>query len=188
MDWFIQVDVLAEWLRSFGIWAILVSLLLSIMIAILGVVPTLFLSGANAVVFGLIPGFWISLSGEVLGAGVSFWLYRRGLGRIRPVKQESWIWLKRFNEASRKRRAVILFLARLTPLIPSGVITFAAAVSRMRFWDFILVTFVGKLPSIVMETLIGHDLIRIEENYPRFLYSLLLLVFLIILMRKRQID
>lgn len=188
MDWFMPVDELAEWLGSFGIWAIFVSLLLSIIIAILGIVPTLFLSGANAVVFGLIPGFWISLTGEVLGAGVSFWLYRRGFGRIRPVKQESWVWLKRLNEVSRKRRAVILFLARLTPLIPSGVITFAAAVSHMRFWDFIMVTFIGKMPSILMETLIGHDVIRIEENYPRLLLSLLFLAFIYILMRKKRMD
>ncbi|WP_019007364.1 TVP38/TMEM64 family protein [Cohnella laeviribosi] len=185
MDWFIPVDDLAEWLASFGFWAILLSLLLSAIIAILGIMPSLFLSGANAVVFGLIPGFWISLSGEVLGAGVSFWLYRRGFGNMRPVQEGSWVWLKRLNEASRKRRAVILLLARLIPLLPSGIITFAAAVSHMRFWDFILVTFIGKVPSIAMETLIGHDFIRIEENYPRLLFSLLFLVFIYILMRKR---
>lgn len=54
-----NVDVIAEWLRSYGVWAILISLLINILISILGLVPTLFfLSGANAVVFGFIPGFF----------------------------------------------------------------------------------------------------------------------------------
>jgi uncharacterized membrane protein YdjX (TVP38/TMEM64 family) len=55
MDGLFDVQRTAEWLRDFGIWAILISILLNIFISLLGVVPSLFLSGANAVVFGLIP-------------------------------------------------------------------------------------------------------------------------------------
>jgi len=53
----IQLEGFAEWLKSFGIWAILISLFLNILITMLGIVPSLFLSGANAVVFGIIPEF-----------------------------------------------------------------------------------------------------------------------------------
>jgi len=42
------VDQTASWLKQFGIWTIVVSLLLSMGISILGIVPSLFLSGANA--------------------------------------------------------------------------------------------------------------------------------------------
>ncbi len=63
MDWLLPVDQVTNWLKSFGIWAVLISLLLNICISALGVIPSLFLSGANAVVFGIIPGFFISLTG-----------------------------------------------------------------------------------------------------------------------------
>jgi len=43
-----------------------------------GYMPSVFLSGANAVVFGSVNGFFVSLAGEVLGATLSFWLYRQG--------------------------------------------------------------------------------------------------------------
>ncbi|CAM3551241.1 TVP38/TMEM64 family protein [Marinicrinis lubricantis] len=182
-----NVDVIAEWLRSYGVWAILISLLINILISILGLVPTLFLSGANAVVFGFIPGFFLSLAGEALGAAVSFWLYRWGFGKQKKVKKENWKWLQRFNEAGRSRRAMILFIARLTPLIPSGVITFAAAISRMPFTDFFLITSLGKAPSIALETMVGHDLIRIGEYYPRLLISLFCLLLIYLLYRKKRI-
>lgn len=187
MNALFNVEEIAEWLRSFGLWAILISLLLNILIGTLGLVPTLFLSGANAVVFGFIPGGFISLAGEVLGAATSFWLYRWGFGKLKLMKKGTWGWLQRFNKADRRRRALILFIARLTPLVPSGIITFAAALSRMHFADFIIITLIGKAPSIAMETLVGHDLIRINEQYPRLLISLFCIIMIYLLFRKRRI-
>jgi uncharacterized membrane protein YdjX (TVP38/TMEM64 family) len=186
MDWLFQVDKIAVWLQNFGIWAILISLLINILISILGIVPSVFLSGANAIVFGLIPGFWISLIGEVLGAGISYWLYRWGFGKLKLFRQEKLGWVKKLNEASRMKRITILLVARLTPLLPSGVITFTAAVSYMRFIDFFFVTLIGKAPSIAMETLVGHDMILINENYPRLLVSLLFIVLIYVLFKYKQ--
>ncbi|RXZ84141.1 DedA family protein [Paenibacillaceae bacterium] len=186
MDNLINVDAIAEWLRGFGLWAVLISLLLNILISILGVVPSLFLSGANAVVFGFVPGFLLSLTGEVLGAAISFWLYRWGFGRLKQVRESSWVWLQRLNEAGPKRQAMIVLVARLTPLVPSGVITFAAAVSRMSFAGFFIVTLLGKAPSIALETFVGHDLYRINENYPRLLVSLLGLLLIYVIVRKKR--
>jgi uncharacterized membrane protein YdjX (TVP38/TMEM64 family) len=188
MELFFDVYEVTDWLRQFGIWAILVSLLLNIGISILGVVPSLFLSGANAVVFGMVPGFFISLLGEVLGAGLSFFLYRWGVHKVNAMQSEKWRWVHRINDASRRRRIILLLIARVTPLIPSGVITFAAAASNMVFVDFIIVTFLGKAPSIAMETLIGHDLLLLNDNFPRLLISLLLIAVILAFFRKKQIK
>lgn len=76
--------------------------------------------------------------------------------------------LQKLNYVSRKRQLSLLSLARLTPMMRSGIITFAASLSCMKFLDFFMVTMLGKVPSIAMETLIGHDLILIDENLPRF--------------------
>lgn len=184
MDWFHIVEV-ADWLRDFGIWAILVSLLLNILISILGVVPSLFLSGANAVVFGIITGFWISLLGEVLGAAVSFWLYRFGSGKVNLIRNKAWKWHRTMNQASRGKRWVGLLIARLTPFLPSGLITFAASISQMSFWDFLIATILGKAPSIALETLVGHDLILIHQNFPRLILSLLFIAALFLIFRQK---
>jgi uncharacterized membrane protein YdjX (TVP38/TMEM64 family) len=186
LEWIMQVERTAEWLKDFGIWAILVSLLLNIVISLLGVVPSLFLSGANAVVFGMVPGFFVSLTGEVAGAGISFWLYRWGVKKITKEHTTKWKWLQHLDSSNRRRKNMILFIARVTPLIPSGVITFAAAASNMLFLEFLVVTLIGKSPSIAMETIIGHDLIFLNENIPRLVISLLLVSFMIILIRGRS--
>jgi hypothetical protein len=73
----------------------------------LGVVPSLFLSGANAVVFGMVPGFFISLIGEALGAEVSFYLYRFGIRKAK-MDHKRWGWLQRLNGVSRKRQLSLL--------------------------------------------------------------------------------
>jgi uncharacterized membrane protein YdjX (TVP38/TMEM64 family) len=186
MDGLFDVQKTAEWLRDFGIWAILISILLNIFISLLGVVPSLFLSGANAVVFGLIPGFFVSLAGEVVGAGVSFFLYRWGLKRVNKVRVDRWKWVQKINSADRRKQFVSLTLVRLTPMIPSGMITAVASISNMRFNDFIIASLIGKAPSIAMETIVGHDLILLESNMPRLLFSLLLILIIFLIWRREN--
>ena len=58
--------------------AILISLALSIVVAVLGVLPSVFITAANILFFGFWPGTLISFLGEALGAVVAFVLYRKG--------------------------------------------------------------------------------------------------------------
>lgn len=179
MDLQITADRTAEWLREFGMGAVLVSLLISVVISILGIVPSLFLSAANALVFGLIPGFFVSLAGETLGAGISFYLYRWGIRKAVKLRADNLRWLKRLNGAGKRKQFMIILFARLTPLIPSGIITFIASLSNIAFVNFLVASFIGKAPSIALETLVGHDLIRLDENYPRLAASLLFIVLIV---------
>ncbi|GIO06727.1 TVP38/TMEM64 family protein [Brevibacillus reuszeri] len=174
MDWLTNVDGLAEWIRSWGILGIAGSILLNILISVAGVLPSIFLSGANAVVFGLYGGFLISLTGEVAGATVAFLLYRRGIRSNRRLqKMESFQWVHRINGSSRFRKSLAVVLLRLNPFIPSGVINLGAALTTLSFGDFLLATMIGKIPSMVFETFVGHDLIYFEENKLRLLFALI---------------
>ncbi|WP_163951652.1 VTT domain-containing protein [Paenibacillus sp. SYP-B3998] len=185
MDLLFDLDKLVDWLKSFGVWAILVSIVLNVAISIIGVVPSILLSGANAAVFGMVPGFFISLIGEVIGAWISFVFYRWGIGKASRLDTEKWKWVQRINNAGRVRSLFLLFVARLTP-IPSVVITLAAAFSNVRVLDFIVVTFLGKAPSVAMETLIGHDLLFLSGNVPRLIISLAFLLLIWIFVRTTQ--
>lgn len=186
MNFIFDVESTADWLKQFGIWSMLISVLFNVLISILGLVPSVFLSGANAVVFGIIPGFFISLVGETAGAAVSFYLYRWGVRKIKSLQSDKWNWTQQLNKSGRKRKVALLFIARLTPLIPSGVITFAASISGMRFVDFVIVTLLGKAPSIALETLVGHDLFMMEGNWPRLFLSVLLFLLMIFIVKKKQ--
>lgn len=174
MDWFTNVEGLAEWIRSWGMLGVIGSILMNIVISVAGFLPSIFLSGANAVVFGLYGGFFLSLTGEVVGAAVAFLLYRYGIRKSKKLqKMESFQWVHRMNGTSRFRKGLVIVLLRLNPFIPSGVINLGAAITTLSFGDFLLATVVGKIPSMVFETFVGHDLIYFGENKLRLVIALL---------------
>jgi uncharacterized membrane protein YdjX (TVP38/TMEM64 family) len=182
----IGIEDTVEWLKSLGTWAIIASILLNIIIGIAGMIPTVFLSGANAIVFGMVPGFVISLIGECLSAVVSFYLYRWGIMKFsnRKVKGRLWNKLGTLREQTRIRKIIIVLFARMTPFVPSGLVTLAAAISRMKIIDFTAVTMLGKVPSIAAETIIGHDLFYVRDNWFRISITLLFIGFIVVIMRR----
>ncbi len=175
MDWLTNVESIAVWMRSWGVIAVIGSILLNIVISITGVLPSIFLSGANAIVFGLFGGFVVSLIGEVVGAGIAFVLYRWGITRSKTLnKIEQFKWIRRLNEISRMKRIVTIILLRMNPLLPSGVVNVTASFTTMSFLDFMIATFIGKVPSMVFETFVGHDIVYMADNKVRLAIALLL--------------
>jgi uncharacterized membrane protein YdjX (TVP38/TMEM64 family) len=71
----------------------------------------------------------------------------------------------------------------MTPFLPSSVVTFAAAAAGARYLDFILLAFVGKAPSIALETVIGHDLVFFSDNWGRLIVAVVMLSVLVLVLR-----
>ncbi|MED4779411.1 TVP38/TMEM64 family protein [Brevibacillus choshinensis] len=189
MDWITDVQAIAEWMRSWGAVAIAGSILLNILISITGVLPSIFLSGANSVVFGLEGGFFVSLAGEVIGAALAFILYRWGSTKIKKLqKWKESKWINMINDSSRMRQLTAIVLLRVNPMIPSGVVNFGASLTRVSLLNFMIATLIGKIPSMVFETLVGHDLVFLSENKSRLMISLLLgsLVFFLFWSRRKK--
>ncbi|NBI30073.1 TVP38/TMEM64 family protein [Chengkuizengella marina] len=177
----LQFETAAEWLRDFGVWAVLISIFINIVIGIVGLLPSLFLSGANVVVFGPLYGFFISIIGETFGAGAAYLVYRWGLKKWKGDSL-SWKWVKKLQGITRKKQAIVLLSARLAPMVPSGAATFGAAAAQMRFLDFLLVTLMGKVPTIWIESMIGYDLFYIQERYVNLIItlSMILIIYLVL--------
>ena len=64
--------------NSYPQYALLLSIGVNILIAVLGVIPSVFLTAANILFFGFWQGTAISFAGESIGAVVAFILYRYG--------------------------------------------------------------------------------------------------------------
>ncbi|GMK40766.1 TVP38/TMEM64 family protein [Paenibacillus sp. CCS19] len=161
MESIFSVNKTAEWLQEFGIWAIMISLLLNIIISILGIVPSVFLSGANAIVFGLPLGFTLSLVGEALGAFVTYGLYRKGILTIRRKNKRESRWSRAFMNARQGKQFSLLLIARIIPFLPSGLITFIAAWTKMNIVTFMLATILGKAPSVAAEVWFGQNMFNV---------------------------
>ena len=65
-----------DYIASFGIWAMVFSFLLDVLINALGFLPSIFVSTANGLLFGIVPGIILSWLAETSGVIISFILMR----------------------------------------------------------------------------------------------------------------
>lgn len=162
-----NVTGLVEYLRSFGSWAILISFLLDVLINAASIFPSIFLSTANGLIFGLPLGILISWLAETVGVVISFYLMRfffRSTAEAIIAKSDS---LKHIDEVSGEHGLEWMAFARTLPYFPSGILTAIGAVSSISARDYIIANLVGKFPSTALEVVIGHDIVNYQENSMR---------------------
>ncbi|MBY6037870.1 VTT domain-containing protein [Fictibacillus nanhaiensis] len=146
-----MTETIIAFFYEYSEWAITVSIILNIVIAILGLVPSVFLTAANIVFFGFWTGTLISFIGEAIGALVSFVLYRKGFKRVSRQKLEKYPLVVRLLSAKGKEAFVILFSLRMLPFVPSGLVTFAGAIGAVSVTVFVLASSIGKIPALLLE-------------------------------------
>lgn len=162
-----DVDGLTEYLRSFGPWAMAVSFFLDVLINAGSIFPSIFLSTANGLIFGLPLGILISWLAETVGVCISFFLMRfffRGTAEKLIAKSNS---LKHIDEASGRHGLEWMAFARALPYFPSGILTAVGAVSSISVRDYIIANLIGKFPSTALEVVIGHDIVHFEQHSER---------------------
>jgi uncharacterized membrane protein YdjX (TVP38/TMEM64 family) len=116
--------------------------------------PAFLLTFAAGAVFGLIRGTLLVYVGAVLGSSAVFAI-ASPLSRSRLLR-----WMERDQRVAAVRAAVVgqatwvMFLLRLSPVVPFVLLNYALALSGVRYRDF-LVASVGMLPTIVMYVYYG---------------------------------
>lgn len=166
--------------------AIIISLVISIIISLIGVLPSIFVTGANIIFFGPIGGFLISILGETIGGYITFKVYRLGFKKGVGSLKGKYKLLDRLMISEGKKAGVLIFEGRLLPFMPSGFVTLAAALSNVSGGIFTMATLLGKVPSIALEALISYDMINIEENYIRLVITLISIVLIFITLKNRK--
>lgn len=174
-----DVQALAEYFRSFGAWAILVSFLLDVLINAGSVFPSIFISTANGLIFGLPLGIVISWLAETTGVVISFWLMRylfRSTAEKMIAKSSL---LMKIDDLSGRKGVQWMAFARMLPYFPSGILTAVGAVSKISTRDYIIANLIGKFPSTALEVVIGHDLVNFRQHSDRLalLLTAVLLIF-----------
>lgn len=140
--------------------AIALSLAVSLLVAVLGLLPSFFVTAANIAYFGFWPGTALSFAGEALGALVSFVLYRKGFRRRVTPGLDRHPRLRQLLEAEGSTAFGLIFSLRLLPFVPSGLITFAAAVGRVRGPVFFAASTLGKAPALLLEAWSVYEVTR----------------------------
>jgi uncharacterized membrane protein YdjX (TVP38/TMEM64 family) len=150
MDW-LAPAVLR--LTEVGPWAPVFFVLIYI-VAALTMAPAFFLTVAAGAMFGVWRGSVIVLIGASLGASAVYAL-------VTPLARSPWMQRLLRNRRLAAARDVIvdeglwmMFLLRLSPLVPYTPLNYALALSGVRYVDF-LIALLGMIPAIVMYTYYG---------------------------------
>lgn len=133
---------------------------MSVVVAILGLVPSVFVTAANILFFGFINGTVISFAGEAIGAGIAFILYRKGFKKMAEQKLVKYKMIGQLLQAENRQAFYLIFSLRLIPFVPSGLITFAAAIGKVSFYIFIISSSLGKLPALLLEAWSVYEVAR----------------------------
>ncbi|MFZ5597772.1 MAG: TVP38/TMEM64 family protein [Bacillota bacterium] len=172
MELFNNSREIADWMTSFGAWAVLISIVVMIIQAIATPVPLFLVAGANGFIFGIVWGILITLTGAMIGSTAAFFM-ARFLAREYFTKRFS-KYIPQVEEMSRKNGARFVFLARLVPVIPSSIISYAAGLSKVSFRWFFVASVFGKLPEIIIYTALGHSLERAEGLFTKITVVIIL--------------
>ena len=173
-----HVQKVADYLASYEMLAVFLSIYANTLINILGFPPTIVMSAANGVTFGVVAGTFISWIAECLGTMLGFMLMKAFL---RPTAQrlvEKSRQLRKLNEVSRSKGFKLVLFMRMMPYFPSVIITALAAVSNISLRNYIIATLLGKFPSTAIEVLLGHDMIDYRTHTLRLtLGSIAVVIF-----------
>lgn len=150
MEWLASVLVT---LSNMGPWAPLLFIVAYVAASVV-LAPVFLLTIAAGALFGLWRGILLVLISKMIGSSVVFGL-ASPLSRSRLMR-----WVDRDKRVAAVRRAVaddglwVMFLLRLSPVVPFVLLNYTLALSGVRYRNFV-VAMVGTLPTIVMYVYYG---------------------------------
>jgi uncharacterized membrane protein YdjX (TVP38/TMEM64 family) len=144
-------DAIIDLFQQYQQYAIPISLFISILIAVSGIIPSVFITAANILFFGFWPGTAISFLGEAIGAAVAFYLYRLGFKKMTRDSLNNYPSIQKLVDSDGKQAVILILSLRLLPFVPSGLVTFAAAIGRISLLLFVVASSLGKIPALLIE-------------------------------------
>ncbi|WP_346936894.1 TVP38/TMEM64 family protein [Clostridium sp.] len=149
-----SIESIAEYIRSFGIYAVLVSFLLMMFQSVAAPLPAFLITFANAAIFGWWQGALLSWTSSMAGAALCFYIGRI-LGRDAVEKLTSKYAMASVEGFFERYGKHTILVCRLLPFISFDFISYAAGLTSMGFLAFIVATGIGQLPATVVYSYVG---------------------------------
>ncbi|CZE45946.1 TVP38/TMEM64 family protein [Campylobacter geochelonis] len=153
----LNLNVMAEYLRSFGSITWVVSFALMVLSCILAPIPAFIITLTNAAVFGWLNGAILSWSSAMVGAVMCFYIARI-LGRDVVLKIISKQALDKSDEYFQNYGVHTILICRLLPFVSFDLISYAAGLTSMKFSKFFIATGIGQLPATLVYSYFGKNL------------------------------
>src|SRR6266536_804730 len=150
-----------QWLRSFNDWVGQMGTVgIFIFILVYAVATVLLAPGAILTIgagfaFGLWKGFLAVSAGSTLGAALAF-LVARFIARdkVEAIAKRNEKF-RNIDNAIGKQGAKLVFLIRLSPVIPFNLSNFFYGLTGVKFWPYVLASWLGMMPGTFLYVYIG---------------------------------
>ncbi|ANU19392.1 TVP38/TMEM64 family protein [Planococcus plakortidis] len=152
----VEAEGLRSWILSFGLWAPIVYI---IVYAIRPLIffPASILSIAGGLAFGAWMGTLYTIIGATLGAMLSF-VVAKTIGK--SIVTKDWTGNAAKFQAQMERNGFLyVLLFRLIPVINFDLISYMAAIAKVRFPSFALATLIGIIPGTFAYNFLGSSFV-----------------------------
>ncbi len=156
------IVIILEWTQSLGAWAPLVVIALYV-VACIFMIPGSPLTIGAGFVFEILFGVIIVSIASTIGACAAFLVGRtvaRGWVEEKIVSNPK---VAALDEAVGKQGLKIVFLARLSPVIPFAALNYGFSVTKVKLWQYALASWVGMIPGTLLYVYIGAGLRSLSE-------------------------
>lgn len=177
-----DLEPVKDYIRSFGLWAPLVSFLLMVLQSVVAPLPAFLLTFANAALWGWGWGALLSWSSAMAGAALCFAL-ARWYGRGVVIKLTSRVALDSVDRFFAKHGAHSVLIARLLPFVSFDIVSYAAGLTPIRWLAFLVATGLGQLPATLVYSYAGQELTGGAQAFVTGLLIVFALVALGVLLR-----
>jgi len=148
-----DVQLLQQWMEQAGVWAPVVFILIYVVACVL-FLPGSILTLAGGALFGPVLGSFCAITGATLGAAVSFLISRYLLSKW--VSQRAGGKLKQLVNGVEAEGWRFVAFVRLVPLFPFNLLNYALGLTKIRFIEYLVATYVFMLPGAIAYTYIGY--------------------------------
>lgn len=151
-----------NFILQFGVWSPIVFIVIYALRGAVLVIPVGIMSLAGGLAFGQWFGTIYILIGATLGASLSF-MIARYFGR-QFIETFSWLHkgkIKQFDEGIEKNGFRMMLFMRLIPLFQYDAVNFGSGLSKIKFRDYVLATFIGMAPGGFINAMLGSSLEKI---------------------------
>lgn len=151
-------DQLIQFIRSKGVWGILILLAIQIVQVVVAVIPGEVVEVMAGILYGTVGGYIICTIGVLLSSIMVFYTVKRlGKGYVEKVVTSEKLSRFTFLKDSAKLNSII-FLLFFIPGTPKDLLTYIIPLTKVKPLHFFVISAFARVPSIISSTYAGSTI------------------------------
>ena len=155
-------QALRQDMADMGIWGYGLAFLIQFMQVVISFLPGEVVELFLGMAYGPLWGLLIAVLGAIAGTTVAYYLAKWvGIPFVRLFIKKNYFEKFTFLQ-DEKKVAFGIFIVYLIVGLPVDTATYLAPTLKIKFWKFLIVSILARIPKIISSTIVGHYLV--EDN------------------------